>query len=294
MPEVEHEQEAQERDSQEGKDTEQDKGDEKSLIKAVFPHSANLVFFTAIAVGVLLVALPTAFRSYFAVNGTHADLVLCVGAALVLAAFGGQATVRIGGVIMAGAAAIAIALFLYLEKNIDTNFMQGKITKYDRHAYKDLEVRNRNPFLGAATANQRNLKNSSFEFIAFKSQIVDSRVEINMTKTADGKEVSLFVNVEEIEWAFGNKQRLEWEFRDQVIDGEKQPGLYEISRGKGRFVTTDRTIEQIRSRIADASWSNIVGQTLAQEPGDGADVNIFIERLKSDDTVLRRGARDAL
>src|SRR5712691_4194344 len=85
------------------------------LIQIAFPQQATLVFFAAIALGLLLILLPTIFRSYFAVNGTQSNLVLCIGAALLLAAFGGQATVRIGTIIMAGAAGVALGLFAYLQ-----------------------------------------------------------------------------------------------------------------------------------------------------------------------------------
>ena len=42
---------------------------------------ANVVFYAAIELGVVLICLPTVFRSYFVVNGTHSNLVLCIGAA---------------------------------------------------------------------------------------------------------------------------------------------------------------------------------------------------------------------
>jgi hypothetical protein len=226
------------------------------------------------------------------VNGTQANLVLCIGAALVLAAFGGQATFRLGGVIMAGAAAIAIGLFWYLQQIADTHILQGKVTHYDYSTYKNLEIMNRNIFLGAATINQQNPKRSSYEFIAFKSKIEDSRIEVKLT-TRDDKEEVLFVDVGDIEWAFGDRRRLEWDFREQTIEGEKRLGLFETFRQK--FVSQDRAARiEPASKFAGAPFSILVREAAAQESNTHVDVGLLIDRLKSDDTTLRRSARDEL
>jgi hypothetical protein len=111
--------------------SDQNNGGAQSLIQVAFSQNANVVFFTAIVLGLMLMGLPTIFRSYFTLNGVQSDLVLCIGAALILAAFGGQATVRIGGVIMAGVAAVAVGLFFYLQNISDALFLKGTIHYFD-------------------------------------------------------------------------------------------------------------------------------------------------------------------
>src|SRR5258708_22477811 len=118
----------------------------KRLIELLFPKNPSVVFFAALLAGFALILLPTAFRSYFAVNGTQANLVLCIGAAIVLVAFG-QATVRIGGFIAAGAAGLAFGLVAYFDPAIDILLLQGKVSHYDYHKYKNLENPNRSLFL---------------------------------------------------------------------------------------------------------------------------------------------------
>ena len=62
----------------------QNNGDDKSLIQIAFPQQANVIFCTATILGLALIGLPTIFRSHFALNGTQSNLVVCLGAALVL------------------------------------------------------------------------------------------------------------------------------------------------------------------------------------------------------------------
>ena len=265
---------------------------DKTLIQTIFPQTANLVFFAAIFVGLVLIVLPTLGRSYFAVNGTQANLVLCIGAALVLAAFGGQATFRLGGLIMAGAAAIAVGLFSYLQWVVDTQILQGRVTYYDRDKYKDLEISNRSVFLGAARHNAENPKRSSYEFVAFKSSIQDVRIEVKLVTHKNMEEV-LFVNASDIEWAFGNRQRLEWVLREQTVDGEKRLGLFDTF--KNDFVSRPLAARiEPGSKIASTQSSIFVREAAAQESSPNVKVSSLIGQLKSDDTVVRRGARDEL
>ena len=264
----------------------------KRLIELLFPKNPSVVFFAALLAGFALILLPTAFRSYFAVNGTQANLVLCIGAAIVLVAFGGQATVRIGGFIAAGAAGLAFGLFAYLDRTIDTLLLQGKVANYDYDKYKNLEIANRSVFLGAAKINLENPKRSSYEFIAFKSKIEDSQVEVKLITQEDTEEV-LFVDVGDIEWAFGDRRRLEWEFREQTIEGEKRLGLFDTHLR--RFVSQDRAARiEPGLKFADAPSSILVSEAAAQGAGTNVDVPILIDRLKSDDVTIRRSARDEL
>src|SRR5258708_15906520 len=111
----------------------------KRLIELLFPKNPSVVFFAALQAGFALILLPTAFRSYFAVNGTQANLVLCIGAAIVLVAFG-QATVRIGGFIAAGAAGLAFGLLSYLDRTLDTLLLEGEGANYGDDKHNELEI----------------------------------------------------------------------------------------------------------------------------------------------------------
>lgn len=277
--------------------------DEKSLIQVAFPDKAGLVFVAALIVGAVLICLPTAFRSYFAVNGTQANLVLCSGLAIVLAAFGGQATMRIGRFIMAGAAAIAIGLFYYLDSRRE--FLEGKLSFYDYGKYKSIEIKNRNHIIGMPDINASNEKRSEYEFIIIKDQLQDSRIEVRLIKRDDRKEEEkgagkekeevLYVDVGEIEWAFGARRRLEWQLRERKANGQTALALYEVFRDK--FVSEEIKIAAVqppRRRITRGFVRPFISRAEAQQPLIIADANVLLRKLKSDDTALRRGARKEL
>ena len=70
----------------------------KTLIEAAFPTHATQVFYAAIAVGLALVVV--SLQTFLPIGLLQSNLLLCVGVALVLAAFGGQANIRAGRIIV--------------------------------------------------------------------------------------------------------------------------------------------------------------------------------------------------
>jgi hypothetical protein len=185
-----------------------------SLIQVAFPQAANIVFFAALFVGIGLIVLPTAFAEHFALNGVQANLVICIGSALVLAAFGGQATVRLGGAIMVGVAAIAIGLFVYLQDRSSGAYLTGTIRRVDRDRFTDIEMSNHNRILGVVVPG-RQAKNSTFDFAVFQDELTESEIEISLVdKEQPTFEYVARVKVSDIGWAFDRHQRVEWELRE--------------------------------------------------------------------------------
>src|SRR5262245_60656431 len=140
-------------------------GNGKTLIQVAFPTRPTIVFFTAIVLGVALVGSSTVFRHYFALNGIQSDLVLCIGCALRLAAFGGQATVKVGGAIMAGAAALALGLFVYLHSISNALFLRGTVYPFDYEKYVSIDMKQRNRVLGRIDQDDTNTKRSRYDFV---------------------------------------------------------------------------------------------------------------------------------
>jgi len=262
----------------------------QTLIQVAFPQQANVVFFAAILTGLALICLTTIFRSYFAVNGTQSNLVLCIGAALVLAAFGGQATVRVGGIIMAGVAAVALGLFVYLQHVSQDLLLEGTIHSFDHDRYESLDITQKHPMLGRINNQHKSdPKRSRYDFVIFKKEIDGQTIDIGLTTRNTKTEQLLVVEVSDIEWAFGG-QRLEWELREETVGQDKILTLYQ--RFGKKIVARENVVGTGRT-MRNTTDPFLISTAFAQETSP-VDVPLMLARLKADDTATRRGARDAL
>lgn len=267
-----------------------DKDTTPSLIQIAFPQQAGIVFFSAIFLGLLIVFLPVAFRTIFPLDGTQKNLVLSIGLALFLAAFGGQATVRVGGIILAGVAALAVALFMYLQSATQQHFVQG-ILKIDYEKYKNVKIANKNQVVGSIVVDLNNEQNSSYQFVLIRDEMVLSRIVVGL-QDAQGREIVTFhVSVAEIEPAFGSRQLLEWEVKPQV-PGEDRPGLFDRKQNKFLNLQVAEIGHPLNPVVATLGF--IVDSAHAEAGVGRIDVPLLVEKLKSDDTNVRRAARDAL
>jgi hypothetical protein len=271
-------------------------GDGKSLIQVAFPTRPTIVFFTAIGLGLLLVGSSTVFRHYFALNGIQSNLVLCIGCALVLAAFGGQATVKIGGVIMAGAAALALGLFVYLHNISNTLFLRGSVYPFDFDKYVSLDMKRHSRVHGRIDQDDTNTKRSRYDFVLFEDENEGNTLEV-IVIARDDSEHRLSVSVADVAWAFGNKGPLEWQLRE-VPQGQETvltlfdpSGRKEIAR-EGTVLFSNGSPET----VSNEGWRSIDWTPVALAAGiaQKIDVPSMLLRLKSDDAATRRDARTAL
>ena len=260
-----------------------------SLIKVAFPEHATIIFGAALVIGLVLIGLPTIFRSHFAVNGVQSNLVLCVGIAVLLAAFGGQATVRVGGMIVAGAAAIAIAFFVYLQQQSQSLFLEGSINAFDFDKYEDLHIAQKYPVLGRISQNPNDPRRSRYDFVMFKKEVDGQIIDIGLVVRGARNEKALAVQTRDIESAFGS-QRLEWELREETDGQDKVLALYDRATNK---VIARENIVGIPHATGNPFDLSLIGTAIAQVPST-INVGAMLERLKSDDAATRRAARDAI
>jgi hypothetical protein len=262
----------------------------RSLIQVAFPQQATAVFYSAIIVGLILVASTTVFRLHFALNGTQSNLVLCVGTALVLAAFGGQATVRSGTLIVAGVAAIALGLFVYLQHVSESLFLKGTVYNFNYDKYQTLDMTLTNRVLGGINQNRDNLQRSRYEFVLFKAEVDSQFIEVNLVRRNGNGEQHIEIDVADIQWAFGDRRRLEWELRE--ADGDEEKILTIFERNRNKEIARERVVgvQRAAKRIPIAFASPVFAATVPAQP----DVAKMLERLKSDDQATRRDARAAL
>ncbi|XPS90058.1 uncharacterized protein Dvar_80770 [Desulfosarcina variabilis str. Montpellier] len=243
--------------------------------------------------GCYSLSMTTVFRTYFAVNGMQSNLVLCIGAAVVLAAFGGQATVRIGGLIMAGVAAVALGLFIYLQQSSPKLYLLGRIHGFDSVTYQSLDIScQRNSILGRLVVKPTNPKRADYDFVIFKQQIHSNIVTVSLPWKDRLEERELRVRTSDFAWAFGDYQRLEWELREEGRGPESILTLFDLNKGK----TIACEGEMIIGTSATA-WNlhsiKVINYAFAKD-GSATNVTLILETLKAHDTPTRRGARDAL
>jgi hypothetical protein len=262
-----------------------------SLIEIAFPTQATLVFFTALAIGLTLIVATTIFRNHFAINGLQTNLVLCVGVALILSAFGGQATVQIGSFILAGVAAVAIGLFAYLQNISARQLLTGEIRALDLERFQEVTISNQNPLVGVQRPNANNLKRSRFSFMILRDELHNDLLDVVLINRSDKREIALVVPVSEIEWAFSDPRSLVWELRTPDAGSPDTLAVFDVFTNK--FVSRN----QEASLPSPVRWAwdfPLVGSAHAQGNPPPPSVRPLLDQLRSDDTTLRRAARDAL
>jgi len=215
---------------------------------------------------------------------------MCIGAALVLGAVGGQATVKIGTGIMtavlAGAAAIAVVFFVLLEQSTDTLYAKGTVSGLDENKVISMDVV-QSAALGKLNGSKRQLR---YDFIIFKKDVDSQTLDLNFVRAND-TEPLILLNQRDIESAYGSRSRLDWELFEVPGGGGTLLALRDRASGKEIARERDGGISRPPSR-SGSQWQ--IGTAFAQGAEQKVDVNSMLGRLTSDDTAIRRTARDAL
>jgi hypothetical protein len=277
-----------------------------SLIKSAFPDQATAVFVAALAVGVALILLPLVFGPYLTIDATQSNLLLCVGIALVLAAFGGQATVQVGSIIMAGAAAICLGLFIYLQSITKDHYVLGSISGIDASKY-DIWLTSRHNILGTLNQPSTNTSQGRYDFVVFERDIdadwVDVQINVKDGDAAKSREPVVRVASSYFQKGFGGGRRLDWELRRREEDNRLDFDIFDRSLRRvisqvGSEAGVTRLAANQPAEMADLGAANSTLSSLAiaaafaqASPAQIADL---IAQLKSNDTTVRRAARDAL
>lgn len=271
------------------------KNESKSLIAIAFPERATAVFVSALGIGMLLLMLPTFFSDRLRLDASQSNLILCTGLALVLVAFGGQATLRVGGLIMAGSVAIAAGLFYFLNNETKQHYAAGTIDNVDAKKY-DIALKSTNNIVGAIRNNHANLSRSRYIFIVSRKEVEGNFIEIQLTNKQTEGEVVAHVGINHLIGAYGSSRRLDWELRQRTIDGDV---VFEVwDRNAKQVISGTQTAQ--RNGLIGSDTSRIafsfVGMAWAQmEPSPTREqIPELLGQLKTDDTVVRRASRDVL
>jgi hypothetical protein len=271
------------------------------------------IVWAAIAVGILLIAIVVAGRSYFGIPSLFSNLLIASGAALILAAFGGQAIVSFSSYALAGVAAIAAILFgslCWQDSNIDmryneklkllkSSYLRGQINGLP---YKQYRVRlSLHDFVPSSHLPDR----KRFDFVMFKDDLDRSgaaSLEIEETSNPDNI-ISLKIPQECLSSFLGLEKPILLEF-----DALKKALIEENAVDKSRMVISavsddvkvlpceekHASLEVLKKWQSGFQW---ISSALAQEPYPKIsmpEIDQALTDVESADTDIRRGARNLL
>ncbi len=290
--------------------------DTPELQRVEFSKQITPLIWLGVAVGLVLTLFGAGAHLILGSDPAKYNLVLCSGIAIILAAFGGQATLKVKAAIFAGAAGIAAGLF-YLLSNFagapPTGYVQGRISNLPVGKYQ-VHLQFHTYALGAQSSEAK-----QFEFIAFEKNITDVReatLDIWKTKDGqDGEESSFAIPVACFKPWIGVDQLIDWHYDDknnQIVEaGGKNRVIAELGSAK-----TDSCSETGQSNHANflpttgfakspqTRWANLdlVGQAEAQAlatqaqpaPPVANDIDQALTLLNSNTYDIRRNARDVL
>jgi hypothetical protein len=271
-----------------------------TLISTVFPTRANAVFITAVVLGVLFVTAPFLGRVWLPIEDYRGNLVLCLGVALILAAFGSQATLRTGSLILVGTAAIAVGLYGFLEHERKSHeaeliktYVKGILSGIDSRQYA-VRIKFQQDILGA-----HELNDPQYDFVVFRDDIITTVGTIEVTKKPGGEPIQIVIPKNCFAAGLGTGQLLEWEYHtgDQSVWDRKN----HVNIGK--FGDPQRAPSECPQLMSDADYPvrslrglgliRLMPRAFAQST-KGSPPALLIDELKSDDLDTRRTARDQI
>lgn len=246
----------------------------------------------AVVVGFALLLLGVALMILFAATVPQAfsTLTTCIGFGLVLVAFGAQATGTILNFTVGGAAAASIVLFVVVQQYIGdgiASLKRGQIVgNFNKVA--DLKIIDEDPIY-----SRRDRNTGAIRFVLLEKKFQSSRliVQVNTVEEGPGREYFEMVaqsdfiaknyvhNTSNISWQFDYSAR-------QIKDGAKVI-FAEVN---------DINEEALGGGVRRGSlWPNIdlVPSAYAQGVNSPPTAEL-IKQLSSDDTAVRRIARDGL
>lgn len=308
------------------------KQSKESLIKTVFPNQANAVFYSAIAIGLVLIASSIFFlytnpgiRLANPDLRVQCNLLMSVGAGIILAAFGSQATVRVGRVVMAGAAAVASVIFWRLEAiserdyadriaELKSTYVKGVIRRVDPEEIAGFSMESDVDFLGNLAPTGKLYAFAIFgDLPEIETQTVFMDLNSEEANDFNSEEPKDFViHTSCLEKTSGVLRKLDWKIvRATAIEGGEEIAVPAIFDNKENAIISINSApgearackSHLQAALApsgvDASWFRLVSQAIAQTfsakklPNTG-ELNEALGNLTSNTAAVRRNARSTL
>lgn len=262
------------------------------------PH----LLYAAVVVGLALIFCGIGLL-FLGQGSQLSALMTCVGFGLVLAAFGSNARGEWAGWTVAGAAALAIVLFLILQQFPGPLFLYKKgQLRGEFSRVSDIRIIDEEPMY-----EYRDKTTSSVRFILLDKKLKSSRlsVQVDTTEKGDGREFfeltgdAEFIqrrylakaadHERQIQWAFDYDKRVIRDGHDVIfserdsLEGAAAPT--HRADGAGLFMGSSIFFSPAYAQDAVTGENSVVKKVAVKD---------LIENLKSDDASERRNARDAL
>jgi hypothetical protein len=285
-----------------------------SLIKVSFPEQLTPFVWLAIVAGALLIAISIFGHVRSWQLGAEGSLLVAAGVAIILAAFGGQATVRGKVYVLAGVTALAVVLVTFLEYRRDLDGkriveeMGVKAKQYVRGNIHEVPARQFQISLKFASnvLASTDLGLGTFRFAVFQDQAQEARIaSLRLEPKDDDRVTSIPISTSCIVNSMGKDEPLDWELRRQDEDASYE--VYDrrreqvIGRWPGRDMIscmTDVAFEthsiELASSLLGSSDAFAQGAPTAIPTPSRNDLEGMSDDLKSDDSAIRRSARDSL
>lgn len=244
------------------------------------------VFWSALVVGAILIALGFVSLNSTLVDFTSSQLILCSGLGILFGAFGSMATINYKGIVVAGVAAIAIALLGTVSYLIEDDYVIVKIGGVKKA--NKVDMYGDRSYYGAPTRD-------SYDFIVLRRDLerrnVNLLIEVlDQAQAGDQQQPREYifecVERDRILKALGSIQAIEWRFdqsRELLLDFD---GTTIASVGPCQSEDSGGPDQPSFSWIGDF----LIGTAFAQ----GLDAEALLLELESDSTAARRDARNAL
>lgn len=244
-------------------------------------HLIGPVFWAAIGVGILLIAIGGGSLAARLTSAMPALLVLCAGVGIVLGAFGSSATVRYRGVVVAGVGALAVILFALTERTMEKGYAFGDISGDVRSS--TIRVVGDRAYHGA-------FEGRHYQFVVLGREIQKRNLEVEIVfPPTEGKEddqTFLFecVDSSELSRALGSESTVEWRF-------DRKRGVLLRDGRDGGAVTEVGTCG---AGAAEPQAAGLILIPRAHAEDDPARVRRQLDDLRSGSVDVRREARQAL
>ncbi|WP_105402951.1 DUF308 domain-containing protein [Neorhizobium sp. T7_12] len=267
---------------------------EKKSISAENNFPADLVRL-GIGVGILFVVVGIILLVLDR-DRTFSALTICVGFGLVLAAFGSKAGGAWAGWSATGAGAMAIILFLMLiqigppKKEID--IVRGRL-EGDFSKVADLRIIDEDPLY-----LYRDRSTSTLKFIMLEKKLRSARLTIQVDTTEFDETKQFFklmgdaATIQKAYLASAEGNFIQWNFdyaNRRVMDGNKV-----IFSEAGTIMSLADADTRVVKSLPWWSMAAFAETDTLTAPVSPLELRLLMEQLNSDDTYIRRNARDYL
>ena len=277
-----------------------DKGPSESDAPQNGPNSGNdwnrragPIFKYGLATGFALILLGGMSLGLSLTNSFLEILIVCAGLGIILGAFGSTARVTIPGqsIVLVGVAALAVALFILLMREMDDRYVHVKIGGDVEGSQIDF-VGDRS-YLGAFQQSER-----TYDFIIFGKEIRRPVLSLYIT-LPDGTERPFeCIEIDELKPYLASGKTIEWSFNNEnstLINIKNRHRIAEVGPCREDISPLGDTAS-LYEKSQFSSVFNLFSTALATSDTVSMpqDTKVFIKQLESSASYMRRDARSQL